>query len=179
MLTQTLRELEIDGMINRKVYPEVPPKVEYTLTQTATEIIPFINHLREWGEKQMKKENFAFETTLATRTYKEKILDAKENGYFTTLLFFWLKNTELAKERVKIRVSEGGHNTPKDVIERRYFNGIKNLFEIYLPIVDQVFIFDNSEGKHKLIAEKNFGEDIIIVQENEFNELKNNYDNRK
>lgn len=57
MLTQTLRELESDGMINRKVYPEVPPKVEYTLTQTATEIIPFINHLREWGEKQMEKEN--------------------------------------------------------------------------------------------------------------------------
>ena len=57
MLTQTLRELENDGMIRRKVYHEVPPKVEYTLTETGAEIIPFINHLREWGEKQMVKEN--------------------------------------------------------------------------------------------------------------------------
>ncbi|MDD2792804.1 MAG: helix-turn-helix domain-containing protein [Sediminibacterium sp.] len=57
MLTQTLRELENDGMINRKVYPEVPPKVEYTLTETGAEIIPFINYLREWGKQQMEKEN--------------------------------------------------------------------------------------------------------------------------
>ncbi len=51
-----------------------------------------------------KEENFAFETTLSTKTYKQKIQFAKQNGYNTTLLFFWLQNTELAKERVKIRV---------------------------------------------------------------------------
>lgn len=62
-------------------------------------------------------ENFAFETTLATKSYKEKILRARENGYQTILLFFWLKNTDLAKERVKTRVKEGGHNFPEDVIE--------------------------------------------------------------
>ncbi|WP_209390965.1 zeta toxin family protein [Chryseobacterium sp. RR2-3-20] len=123
-------------------------------------------------------ENFAFETTLATKTYKQKIQFAKENGYNTTLLFFWLKNSDLAKERVKIRVSEGGHNIPKDVIERRYLNGIKNLFEIYLEIVDQVFIFDNSEGKHILIAEKYFGEEIVIHNLEKFNDLKHYYDKR-
>jgi predicted ABC-type ATPase len=85
-----------------------------------------------------KEENFAFETTLSTKTYKQKIQFAKQNGYNTTLLFFWLQNTELAKERVKIRVNEGGHNIPKDVIERRYINGIKNLFDIYLELVDQI-----------------------------------------
>jgi predicted ABC-type ATPase len=85
-----------------------------------------------------KEENLAFETTLSTKTYKQKIQFAKQNGYNTTLLFFWLQNTELAKERVKIRVNEGGHNIPKDVIERRYINGIKNLFDIYLELVDQI-----------------------------------------
>ncbi len=57
MLTQTLRELEADGLVNRKVYREVPPKVEYSLTDSSKELIPFINHLREWGETQMEKEN--------------------------------------------------------------------------------------------------------------------------
>ena len=135
--------------------------------------------LKRIDELFSEDENFAFETTLATKTYKEKVLNAKKSEYFTTLLFFWLKNTELAKERVKTRVSEGGHNIPEDIIERRYLNGIINLFDIYLPIVDQVLIFDNSEGKHKLIAEKNFGEEISIIKEKEFKEFKAYYDNRK
>lgn len=135
--------------------------------------------LKRIDELFLENENFAFETTLATKTYKEKVLNAKKEGYFVTLLFFWLKNTELAKERVKTRVLEGGHNIPEDIIERRYLNGIINLFDIYLPIVNQVLIFDNSEGKHKLIAEKNFGEEISIIKEKEFNELKSYYDNKK
>ena len=132
--------------------------------------------LNRINELLLENENFAFETTLSTRSYKPKIQEAKEKGYFTTLLFFWLKNTDLAKERVEIRVKEGGHNIPKDVIERRYKKGILNLFEIYLPIVDEVFIFDNSEGKHQLIAEKNFGEEINIISDLKFNELKNYYE---
>ena len=134
-----------------------------------------LNRIEELFEQN---ENFAFETTLATKTYKQKILQALKNGYNTTLLFFWLKNTDLAKERVKIRVQEGGHNIPEDVIERRYLNGITNLFEIYLPIMDQVLIFDNSEGKHDLIAEKNLEDEINILNQEKFNELKNYYDNR-
>lgn len=54
MLTKTLRELEEDQLINRKVYREVPPKVEYSLTETGKELIPFIEHLRKWGEQKMK-----------------------------------------------------------------------------------------------------------------------------
>lgn len=55
MLTQSLRELEEDNLIKRKVYPEVPPKVEYSLTTTGLELIPFIGHLHEWGNKQITK----------------------------------------------------------------------------------------------------------------------------
>jgi len=57
MLTQTLRELESDGLLYRKVYHEVPPKVEYSLTKTSKGLIPFIDQLREWGISQMEKEN--------------------------------------------------------------------------------------------------------------------------
>jgi len=73
---------------------------------------------------------------------------------------------------VKTRVFEGGHNIPEDIIERRYYRGIKNLFEIYLSIVDQVLIFDNSDGKHDLIAEMLTSEELNILNEIKFNELK-------
>jgi DNA-binding HxlR family transcriptional regulator len=56
MLTQTLRELENDELISRKVFHEVPPKVEYSLTSVGSELIPFINHLKLWGDKQRAKE---------------------------------------------------------------------------------------------------------------------------
>ncbi len=55
MLTQTLKELEADDLITKKVYLEVPPKVEYSLTKTGNELIPFISQMRTWGEKQMSK----------------------------------------------------------------------------------------------------------------------------
>ncbi|PKK36740.1 transcriptional regulator [Siphonobacter sp. SORGH_AS_0500] len=56
MLTQTLRELEDDGLITRKVYHEIPPKVEYALTETGGELTPFIEHLKDWGTRQLKKD---------------------------------------------------------------------------------------------------------------------------
>ena len=55
MLTQTLRELEEDELISRKVYLEVPPKVEYMLTENGKELLPFIDLLQIWGKSQMLK----------------------------------------------------------------------------------------------------------------------------
>lgn len=73
MLTQTLRELEDDHLIKRKVYREVPPKVEYSLTDTGSELIPFIEHLHQWGEKQMAKEK--------SKVKKNKIPAANTRSY--------------------------------------------------------------------------------------------------
>lgn len=131
--------------------------------------------LRRINELLESNENFAFETTLATKSYKSKIVEAKSKNYNVTLLFFWLQNVDLAIERVKTRVIEGGHNIELDVIKRRYLNGIKNLFEIYLPIVDEVMIFDNSEGKHDLIAEKTLDSEIDILNQTKFDKLKSYY----
>ena len=61
MLTQTLRELESDHLINRKVYHQVPPKVEYRLSEVGMELIPFIQYLKEWGDKQIAKAEIAVE----------------------------------------------------------------------------------------------------------------------
>jgi DNA-binding HxlR family transcriptional regulator len=57
MLTQVLKELEDDGLISRKVYVEVPPKVEYTLTETGRELLPFLTLLRDWAKQQMLTNN--------------------------------------------------------------------------------------------------------------------------
>ena len=123
-----------------------------------------------------ENESFALETTLATKIYRDKISEAREKGYRVILLFFWLQNIELAKERVKTRVLEGGHNIEPNVIERRYIRGIKNLFDIYLPIVDGAFIFDNSEAKHQLLADKQINSPPNIVHLDKFNLLKKYYD---
>ena len=97
-------------------------------------------------------EDFAFETTLATRSYVKFVERAQAKGYFVTLLNFWLPTPEQAIERVATRVSEGGHNIPSDVIRRRYANGIKNLTTLYTPICDYWIIYDNSvaDGIHKV-----------------------------
>jgi predicted ABC-type ATPase len=129
--------------------------------------------LKRITELLFDNQSFAFETTLSTKSYKSKIIEAKEKGYTVTLLFFWLQNVELAKARVKMRVSEGGHNIEPEIIERRYFRGIKNLFKIYLPIVDGAIIFDNSNGKHELLAEKTVDGQLNIIDSVKFNELKN------
>ena len=113
--------------IAKGLSPFQPEKVSF---EAGRIMLNRINELLNDGE------NFAFETTLSTRSYKSKIVEAKAKGYTVTLLFFWLRSVDLAKERVRIRVSEGGHNIEAQIIGRRYKRGIKNLFDIYLPIVD-------------------------------------------
>jgi predicted ABC-type ATPase len=100
-----------------------------------------------------QKVDFAFETTLATRSYINTIQKAKSFGYDITLVFFWLDSVELAIERVKIRVEEGGHNIPVNVIKRRYLAGLKNLFQLYMSESSYWMIFNNSSLSAELIAE--------------------------
>ncbi len=110
---------------------------------------------------------FAIETTLATRSYKKLVIRAKECGYTVILLFFWLPSPGMAEERVATRVASGGHNIPKDIIHRRYWAGIQNLFDIFVPIVDFWSMYDNNEDS-KVIVERN-----IIVDSDKFNSIKN------
>jgi predicted ABC-type ATPase len=129
--------------------------------------------LKRINELLESNQNFAFETTLATKSYKSKIVEAQSKNYKVTLLFFWLQNVDLAIERVKTRVEEGGHNIEKEVIKRRYIRGIQNLFKIYLPILDEVYIFDNSFENQELIAEKSLNLDLKILNSTKFNKLAN------
>lgn len=117
-------------------------------------------------------QDFSFETTLSTRSFINTINRAKSSGYFVTLIFFWLESVELAKDRVKKRVSEGGHHIEEEVIKRRYKLGIKNLFNLYADQVDSLLIFDNSTLESDLIAEKPLNGEYMVYQLEKFNKLK-------
>jgi len=91
-----------------------------------------------------QRRGFAFETTLAAKSYRQSIPQWQELGYRVVLFFLWLPSAEMAVERVAIRVREGGHNIPEDVIRRRYRRGIDNLFKLYLQLVSDAYIYDGS-----------------------------------
>jgi predicted ABC-type ATPase len=117
------------------------------------------------------KIDFAFETTLSTKSYVKTIQSAKENGFTVTLVFFWLNSVNLAKERVRARVAEGGHNIPEDVILRRYKSGIKNFLHLYLPIIDNWMVIDNSQTPFQLVAEGNEDKEIQIYNSSIWNQI--------
>ncbi len=109
-----------------------------------------------------QKVDFAFETTLAAKSYLKLLEYAKQKGYEIHLIFFWLKTVQLAEERVLKRFASGGHNIEKSTIVRRYSAGLQNLHTLYMPFVTSWMIFDNSDTNHVLIAEQAAGEPITI-----------------
>lgn len=112
-------------------------------------VVKRINRLLEQGV------DFAVETTLATKSYASFINKAKKAGYYVTLVYFWLRSPEMAIKRVEQRVTHGGHDVPVEVIVRRYWSGMRNLFRLYLPIADYWILIDNSYDPFEVIAEGN------------------------
>jgi len=106
--------------------------------------------------------DFAFETTLATRSYVSLVKDAQRMGYKVTLLFIWLDSPETAIQRVADRVAEGGHDIPKDVIERRYHRGVSNLIKLYIPVCDSWIVVNNKNVIPELIAKGSLSDESIV-----------------
>jgi predicted ABC-type ATPase len=105
------------------------------------------------------RENFAFETTLASRTFAPWLIDLQTQGYRTHIILVWLKSPELAIRRVKRRVGQGGHFVPDDVVRRRYKRGIANFIRLYRPHADAWRIYDNSSPTQpRLVASAVKGE---------------------
>jgi len=102
-----------------------------------------------------KNANFAFETTLASRTFSTWIPELKKQGYQFHLVFLWLKQVDLALARVSQRVRIGGHYVPDLTIQRRYQAGLRNFFDLYQPLADSWYLYDNSQvNQLNLIANK-------------------------
>lgn len=91
-------------------------------------------------------QDFAFETTLASRSFAPMLRDLKEkSAYRCYLIYLWLDTPAAAQKRVARRVGEGGHNIPPDVIHRRYWRGLANFNLLYRPLADEWRIYDNSK----------------------------------
>lgn len=108
--------------------------------------------------------DFAFETTLATRSFARFLRNCKSQGYRINLIYFWLQSPELAIARVRRRVESGGHNIPEDTIRRRYERGRKNLIDLYFPLCDRWIVYDNSSPNLQIVAECPLNQERIIYQ---------------
>jgi predicted ABC-type ATPase len=109
--------------------------------------------LKRINDLSQPGEDFAFETTLSTRSYVKFIEKAKNQGYQITFLFFFLDSEELAISRVATKVKEGGHHISEEVIRRRYKSGLKNFFNLFLQKVDNWLFVNNSGDSYEIIAE--------------------------
>ena len=98
-----------------------------------------------------KKVSFAFETTLASRSFAPWLCGLKKQGYQCVLVYFSLHSPELAVERVAERVRLGGHSVPEETIRRRYSNSIRNFFILYQELADKWCIIDNSDRESPII----------------------------
>ena len=106
--------------------------------------------------------HFAFETTLATRSYARWVRELKRRGYRFHIMFLWLRSPELALERVRNRVLAGGHDVPEEVVRRRYLRGAHNFFSSYQPLADSWVVYDNSvSGSAVKIA---VGEGVSVTE---------------
>lgn len=123
-------------------------------------------------------ESFGIETTLSTRSYVSLIRKAHKRDYRVSLLFFWIESPEMAEMRVAKRVAEGGHDIPRHVIYRRYYSGLNNLFQLYMPEVDYWAVFDNSSLSRVFVADggRNARERIFNVEI--YNKMKENVGRR-
>lgn len=119
-----------------------------------------------------RNQDFAVETTLATRTLLKTVKMAQEAGYTVTLLYFWLNSPELAIERVRARVSTGGHDIPEETIRRRYKVGIDYFFNYYSPVCERWILADNSQIPFRVIAEGTRDEIIHIKDEETYYKIR-------
>lgn len=117
------------------------------------------------------RQTFACETTLATRSYKAIIEKAREQGYVVHLLYIWLSTPALAVQRVAQRVAEGGHNVPVPTIIRRYKRGLRNLFRMFMPIVNAWTLVDNTRGDCQIVANQS-----EIIDSNLYNQIAHQYE---
>jgi predicted ABC-type ATPase len=92
--------------------------------------------------------DFAFESTLSSRTFAAFLATLKHQGYALVIYYFALANAQLAVRRVKLRVSLGGHDVPPDIVRRRYGRSVSNFFHLYMPLADEWTLFDNSTAPH-------------------------------
>lgn len=132
-----------------------------------------LNRLHELADK---RADFAFETTLASRTFAPWLKRLATTGYKTHLMFLTLPDADTAIARVASRVRLGGHHVPSSDIRRRFESGLKNLFRLYMPVLSSWQIFDNANADIPVkIAEGGLEIPLNVIYEKQYNSLMKEY----
>ncbi|MFN0020998.1 MAG: zeta toxin family protein [Pirellulaceae bacterium] len=118
-----------------------------------------------------KRQDFAFETTLAARSYVPRIEKWRSEGYVFQLYYFWLPTADLSVERVALRVSRGGHHVPEETVRRRYRQSLRNLFQLFIPLADAWQVFDNEKRDSMRLVAHGSGNTIESIVRPEVWEL--------
>lgn len=108
-------------------------------------------------ELAARREDFSFETTLSGRAYAPLLREFRSLGYRIRLDFLWIPHLDLTRARVRQRVIKGGHNIPDDVQQRRFHLGIRNLAQLYRPLIDWWRLYDNTGERPHLVAQEKDG----------------------
>jgi predicted ABC-type ATPase len=112
-----------------------------------------------------RKTSFAYETTLASHTLAHILQKLNPDDYQVSLHFLALPSVEVAKQRVKFRVQQGGHDIPLEVIERRFKRGLHNFFNFYKNQVDEWVLYDAISQHQQVIAYKKAKSTTILLND--------------
>ncbi|MDO8252184.1 MAG: AAA family ATPase [Rhodoferax sp.] len=115
--------------------------------------------------------DFAFESTLSSRTFAVFLRLLKAQGYAVAIYYFSLANAQLAIRRVKLRVALGGHDVPPDVVRRRFGRSLRNFFTLYAPLADEWTLFDNSTSPHARIVAAQFAHQLTVSETTTWHKL--------
>ena len=117
-----------------------------------------------------RRLDFGFETTLSGKAYIKLLQKMKKGGYLIHLFFLWINDVELALERIRLRVRNGGHAIPEATVRRRFGRSLANFLLVYKHLADSWTIFDNSGDVPKMVAFEESGK-IEILDPDLFNNL--------
>lgn len=111
-----------------------------------------------------QRSDFAFESTLAARSFAPWLVGLRETGYAIHVIYIWIPSVELALQRVANRVQAGGHHVPEDTVRRRYHRGQRNFLTLYAPLADSWEVYDNSRTEPLLVAYRELPQEPTVLQ---------------
>jgi predicted ABC-type ATPase len=109
-----------------------------------------------------ERRSFAVETTLSGKGAVRWMTKARASGYLVKLFYIYLSSPELSIQRIADRVRKGGHNIPSHVARRRFGRSIRNFYDLYVQVADDIQLFDNSSNEFLAIAHATGGEWIVV-----------------
>lgn len=131
-------------LIARGISPFAPPSADLDAARVL---------LRRIRSLIDRCDTFAFETTLASRSYVPLLREAIASGYNVHIVYIWIDSVERALSRIAARVAEGGHDVPAETVRRRYHRSLRHLFDLYMPLATTWSLYDNSGSIVVVIAD--------------------------